>query len=322
MTVFDRCYDSVVNLRNVVATAVLFLPCLVLAQPSREHVARMSLPQGIPLVQVRIDGQGPFSFVVDTGTNCETILSPRLAKRLGLQATGHISITDLGGHGTRTLDTAQLKTLSLAGTEFRTVQAVLTDLPDGDSVLDGILGFGLFRGVLLTLDYRRHRLILQSGSLAGTSGEHLVPMRTANGIPLVEISVAGAKIDAGIDSGGLGLSIPAAMAGQVHFDSGIETVAWGRTQVSSFALRGAVLDGAVEVAGFRFERPWVELNPLFGIANIGSGALRDFVVTFDQRNKLVRLSSAAKPHRLVKPMNLQNAARMDDLVGTVVTHVH
>jgi len=283
----------------------------------------MSMPQGIPLVQVRIDGQGPFSFVIDTGTNCEAIISPRLAKRLGLSATGRKSITDLGGHGTRTLDTVELNTLSLAGADFNAVRAVVTDLPDGDSVLDGILGFSLFRNELLTLDYPRRRLTLEEGSLAGTSDEHVVPMRMPSGIPLVEIDISNATIEAGIDSGGLGLSIPASMIGKVRFVGGIDTVAFGRTQVSSFTLRGAVLDGAVELAGFRFEEPWLELNPMFGIANIGSGALRDFVVTFDQRRKLVRFTSAGKPHRLAKPRELANSSRLDELVGTVaVTEVY
>jgi predicted aspartyl protease len=118
----------------------------------------MSMTQGIPLVQVRIDGQGPFSFVIDTGTNCEAIISPRLAKRLGLSATRRKSISDLGGNGTRAVDAVELNTVSLAGADFQMLPAVVTSLPDGDSVLDGILGFRLFRNELLTLDNPRRRL--------------------------------------------------------------------------------------------------------------------------------------------------------------------
>jgi hypothetical protein len=310
-------------MRVAVAAVVLYLPCFLAAQPSREYVARINMTLGIPLVQVRIDGKGPFSFVIDMGTNCEAIISPRLVKRLGLSATGQKSITDLGGHGTRALDTVELSTLSLARADFHKVGAVVADLPDGDSVLDGILGFRLFRNELLTLDYPGSRLILEEGALAGTRDEHVVPMQMPNGIPLVDIDIADAKIEAGIDSGGLGLSVPVSMIGKVRFDGGIDTVAFGRTQVSSFALRGAVLDGSVGLAGFRFEQPWLEINPIFGIANIGSGALRDFVVTFDQSSKLVRFTSAGVPHRLVKPRNSASSLRLDDLVGTVaITQVY
>ncbi len=305
------------QLRRAAAPIVLCVACLG-AQAADQHMARIDVVSGIPLVQVRIDGRGPFTFVIDTGTNCEAILAPRVAKRLGLTPQGHMNITDFGGHTTRALDTVELKVVAVAGTEFRGVRAVVTDLPDGDSVLDGILGFGLFRRKMLTLDYPHHKLIVDDGSLAGTSAEHVLPLRMPGGVPLVEIGIAGIEAQAGIDTGGVGLSVPATMAGQIRFASGVETVAYGRTQVSSFELRGAMLDGAVDLAGFRFERPWVELNPVFPAVNIGSNAMRDFVVTFDQQSKLVRFAARGKLHALAKPKDRASATPWDELVGTVV----
>ena len=81
---------------------------------------------------------------------------------------------------------------------------------------------------------------------------------------------------------------------------------------SNFALRGAILNGAVEFAGFRFDRPWLELNPVFTIANIGSGALRDFTVTFDQHSKIVRFTSATKLHRLTKSGNVLGSSPFEE----------
>lgn len=300
------------------AAMIALCAAYLAAQAADEHSARIDLTQGVPIVQVRIDGQGPFTFVIDTGTNCQAIVAPRVAKRLGLTRRGLTNITDLGGHATHALDLVELDALSVAATEFRAVPAVVTDLPDGDSVLDGILGFSLFRNKMLTLDYPHHKLMLDEGSLAGASEAHVLPIRMPNGVPLVEIAIAGGKSEAGIDSGGVGLSVPSAMADKIPFEGSVETVAYGRTQVSSFELRGAVLDGAVDLAGFRFERPWVELNPVFPAVNIGSDAMRDFVVTFDQRSKLVRFSAAGKVHALVKPKDRASATPLDELVGTVV----
>lgn len=307
---------AAMHLRMSIAALVLSVPSCSAAQ-AIPHSAHFDLTQGIPIVQVRIDGQGPFAFVVDTGTNCAAIVSPRLVKRLALRAQGHANITDLGGQVTHTLDTVELKTLAVAGTEVDSVRAVVTDLPDGDSVLDGILGFGLFRDKLLTLDYPRRRMILEDGNLPADAA-NVLAMRLPRGIPLVKIAIAGKNVEAGIDSGGLGMSIPTAMAATVPLASSVETAAYGRTQVSGFELSGAVLSGAVELAGFRFERPWVEVNPVFGVANVGSGALRDFVVTFDQKNKLVRFVAGGKLHPLTKPQNRASGTRVDELVGTVV----
>lgn len=46
------------------------------------------------VVPVRINGQGPFDFVVDTGTN-RTLIDPELAEQLGLKAAGRISLATL-----------------------------------------------------------------------------------------------------------------------------------------------------------------------------------------------------------------------------------
>lgn len=305
--------------RIVAASIATLFPAFCAAQTAGEHAAHLDLSQGIPLVQVRIDGKGPFTFVVDTGTNVAAIVSPRIVKRLGLPAAGHRQITDLGGKETHTLDEVQLDTLSLAGTDFRAVRAAVADLPDGDSVLDGILGFGLFRNTLLTLDYPRHRLVLSEGGLAGATAESILPMRMPHGIPTAEISIAGMKTEAGIDSGAAGLSVPSAMAARLGFVGGVETVAYGRTQVSSFELRGGVLDGEVDLAGFRFGQPWLEVNPVFSTANLGSGAMRDFAVTFDQRGRLVRFAASGKRHRLAKPKDRLAPVPVDELVGTVVS---
>lgn len=306
------------RLRVAVAVMTLCAPCLDGAWAESEHVAHFDMSQGIPLVHIRIDGQGPFTFVIDTGTNCQAIVAPRVAKRLGLTAKGHLNITDFGGHATRALDAVKLDRVSVAGIEFRSVPAVVTDLPDGDSVLDGILGFSLFQTKMLTLDYPHHMLVLAEGSLAGTSAEHVLLLRMPAGVPLVKISIAGVETFAGIDSGGLGLSVPASMAGKIPFAGDVETIAYGQTQVSSFELRGAVLNGTVELAGFRFERPWLELNPVFPAVNIGSDAMRDFAVTFDQQSKLVRFAAADILHSLVKPRNKASTTQFDELVGTVV----
>jgi aspartyl protease len=304
--------------RAVAAAMALFFAPLCAAQAPGDHAARIDLSEGIPLVHVSINGQGPFTFVVDTGTNWDAIISPRLVTRLGLAAKGHKRITDLGGQTTRVLAEVELERLSLARTEFHAVRAVVTDLPDGDSVLDGILGFGLFRDKLLTLDYPHHRLVLNDGSLAGTPEANVLGMGTPQGIPLVDISIGGKKTAAGVDSGAPGLSIPASMAADLRFIGGVETVAFGRTQVSGFELRGAVLNGTIELAGYRFEDPWLEINPVFSLANLGSGALKDFAVTFDQRSELVRFAAAGELHHIARPRNRESAVPAEELIGTVV----
>jgi hypothetical protein len=93
-------------------------------------------------------------------------------------------------------------------------------------------------------------------------------------------------------------------------------MAVGKTQVSEFPLAGGVLEGSIGLGGHRFERPFVEVNPVFPIANLGSRAMVDFSVTFDQRSKLVRFASQQSVHRLVKPRR-PGAAPEEELIGAV-----
>jgi hypothetical protein len=58
-------------------------------------------------------------------------------------------------------------------------------------------------------------------------------------------------------------------------------------------------------------------QPRLHIANIGSGALRDFTVTFDQHSKIVRFASATKLHRLTKSGNVLGSSPFEELIGTV-----
>jgi hypothetical protein len=305
-------------LRVALPAVLVFYSAVCAGQASEDRSAHIDLGRGIPLVKVSINGRGPFNFVVDTGTNCPAIVSPKLVKQLGLPTTGHKQITDLGSRETHALDEVSLGSLTVAGTEFHSVQAAVTDLPDGDSIFDGILGFGLFHDHLLTIDYPRKRLSLSEGTLAGNSNPNILPMLMPGGIPVIEIAIAGEQVRAGVDSGGIGLSLPAPLASRLKFASGMETVGFSKTQVSAFELRGGTLEGTIEFAGFRFSRPWVEINPVFPVANIGSAALKDFTVTFDQVSKLVRFASATPAHSLNHPNSEAEQRLANELVGTVV----
>jgi predicted aspartyl protease len=291
------------------------------AQQAADRSAHIDLCRGVPLVRVNVNGRGPFSFIVDTGTSSRVILSRRLVKRLGLPVTGSIHVTDLSGSKRQALDAVTIDTLEVAGTQFRSVPAAVNNLPNGDNVFDGLLGFALFRDYLLTLDYPHRKLTLTKGSLAGSRDPNVLPLRMPGGIPVVPVSIAGNTADTEIDSGGLGLSLTAALAGQVKFAGRLKTVAYGRTQLSAFELRGGVMDGAVELGEFRFDEPWVEINPVFPLPSLGSAALQDFAVTFDQRSRLAQFSSASRAHSLRKPRMPGQLTPADELVGTTFTRV-
>ncbi len=105
-------------------------------------------------VPVMIDGQGPFSFVLDTGAT-NTTIDATLADELGLPETGvEGEVTGVIGEGVGTgveISSWELGDITL---EERTVIAI--DLGDGDDGLgvDGLIGGDVLAGLgTVTIDY-------------------------------------------------------------------------------------------------------------------------------------------------------------------------
>ena len=69
-----------------------------------------------------------------------------------------------------------------------------------------------------------------------------------------------------------------------------------------FTIRGTRPATDVEIAGFVLHQPFVEINSMFPEPNIGSLPLEHFVVTLDQRTKLVRFESS-QPTFTIDPPN-------------------
>jgi hypothetical protein len=202
-----------------------------------------------------------------------------------------------------------LNSLRVAGVNFAGVRAAVHNLGNGDGACQGLLGFTLFRDYLLTLDFPDHRLLLANGGLE-RDGEHSVlPFRAPDGIPIIKLAVAGTQIDAQLDSGGSGLSLPRQLTAGLRFSSQYASLSNAHSLSTKFLVIGANLSGDVRLGHYTFKHPFVEINPAFPLANFGSCPMQGFVLTFDQKNGLVRFQAARRTFRLSPtptPMRLQS----------------
>jgi hypothetical protein len=198
-----------------------------------------------------------------------------------------------------------IRSLNIAGVEFGNVKASQFAGPMQPNV-DGILGFLLFRDYLFTLDYPRQQLTLAQGSLPAADGREIVPFRMPDDIPAIELSFGSQKIDAHIDSGGKGLSVPTKFAQNLKFASDLVVLGKGFTVANSFEIKGARITSDVRLGEYTFSNPFVEINPIFPTGNFGSYALRSFAITFDQKNKLVRFVAADKTIVLAGPKMMRS----------------
>jgi len=275
--------------------------------------APIELRRNMPVAEVMIDGLGPFHFAIDTGSGGEAAVSGELIEKLVLPVIGQEDVGDPSGTNQQKVDVVQIESLNFAGVQFKDVRAIrLVEMGPGPGRnVDGILGFLLFRDYLLSIDFPGERVTLLKGSLPAADGEQILPFRMPNNVPVIELSIGGKAMDAHVDTGGMGLSLPDKIAGGLAFVSEPVVIGHGRTISHEFDLKGAQLISQIRVGGYTFPKPFVEINPLFPIVNFGAIPLRNFVVTFDQKNKLVRFVAAEKSIQLKAPRTMGGPPRAE-----------
>ncbi|MDE3186209.1 MAG: aspartyl protease family protein [Acidobacteriota bacterium] len=287
--------------------AVAALPACAQLQ---SHFTRMEVIHGKPYVMVMVNGKGPFRFVIDTGTGGQALVTSALADQLALPIVGQARLTDPSGQGEQRAQILLIDSLNVAGVEFTGVKAIRHGLAAEDSTCQGLLGFTLFRDYLLKLDYPNQRMNLAPGSLAPDGERSVLPFRMPDGVPIVPLRINGMRVEAQFDSGGIGLSLPRQIASQLKFVSDPAVFAIGESLSTRFEMMAGRLGSDVHVGRYAFDQPVVEINPAFPLANFGGCAMRNFAVTFDQNNLLLRLDSEKTTFRLGPEatfLRLQNA---------------
>ncbi len=276
----------------------------------------MLLGGRLPAVEVKINGQGPFLFAIDTGAAIQLALtSSRIVERLNLKSSGQMSVGDPSGKNALTADIFQVDSVAIGEVRFSNLRATRFDLPkrtgetDPSAKIDGILGFPLFSDYLLTLDYVAGRVRLERGSLPAPDGAEILSFNIVQGLPQLEIDVAGTKMKAHIDSGNIrgAIGLPSAMIDQLPLAAEPTVAGKARTVNNEFELKAAPLKGSLKIGKHEFPQPRIIFTEMTrSTANIGDGILRQFAVTFDQKNRRVRFvrKAAAEPITTVKVAEL------------------
>jgi hypothetical protein len=279
----------------------MFLGAAFLSALAQDHTAPMELRHNLPFVQVTVNGQGPFTFGIDTGTGGQALVTPELIEKLKLPVSGEQEVGDPSGRNSHKVPSVRINSLTVAGVEFKNVEAIQYQPSAREGQTDGILGFVLFRDYLLTLDYPGKQLTLASGSLKPDGGQTILPFAMPDAVPLIDLTVGAQTIPAHVDSRGMGLSLPEKYAASLKFASEPIVIGRGRTVANDFAIKGAQLAGEIKLGAYTFTQPFVALNPLFPVGNFGAIALQNFAVSFDQKNQLLKLVAASKSITIPAP---------------------
>ena len=146
---------------------------------------------------IRVNGKGPFPFVVDTGSN-QTVIAAELAAQLGLPLGDPAPLNGVAG--------VQMAPTARAGLDVgprRHRDATLSILPQADIGGSGLLGLEDLDGQEVTLDFRGQALRIEPGRRAVNDiGAIAVKAHRRNGqLTLVDADISGLHVTAFLDSG-------------------------------------------------------------------------------------------------------------------------
>ncbi len=236
----------------------------------------------VPIVEVKLNGRGPYRFLLDAGGNVVSIRQS-VAKEIGAVVLQKLSSRSV----------VRIDSLEMNGMLFRGVHAV------GEPVLDvdGVLGFNVFREGLLTLDYVHRQLRWERGTLPEPNGRDVIAYELRDRMPYVSARIGEATVSMNLDTGASDSFIfPIAAAESLPLATPLTdgpevwNQATGRMKTQAADLQGPLVIGEHAV-----HRPRVLFKSSLDEYLIGSGFLRDFTVTFDTTNRRVRFVRRPRP---------------------------
>src|SRR5437899_3015098 len=97
---------------TIISTALLFV-CAISAgaQQSSVAVAPLQMRGLMPVIEVKLNGQGPFAFMIDTGAGMQADIDPSVAAKLKLQANGKVLNGDPSGENDREVATVTIDSI-------------------------------------------------------------------------------------------------------------------------------------------------------------------------------------------------------------------
>lgn len=247
----------------------------------------------MPAIEVMVNGKGPFLFGVDTGGQGTARIDSSFIEKLGLKPTGEIQAGDPSGKNPQTLQAVVLQSVEVAGLRFADVKAMARNYKASPrmSELDGILTLNLFADYLFTLDYPGKTVRISKGELPTADGAEIFDYKSDGGIPIVELKFGSASASAHLDSGNMmgGFVVPASLAEKLSWVSEPVTVGKARSISGEMEIKEGRAKEAAHFGRYEFNEPTITFPALSEYANVGSKILREFTITFDQRNKRLRL---------------------------------
>jgi hypothetical protein len=244
-----------------------------------------------PIVEVFVNGEGPFKFVLDTGAS-QTMISFDLASRLQLPREGSVMVTAPNSPGGIRSPQHRIRELRIADLKFFGVKATAIIDDNFQKMLraDGVLSAQDFHGYLVTLDYRQRQLTIAPGRLPEADGKTVFDYLLRQNIPGINLDVMGQSTFFHLDSGSpFYIALPGTMLTTLDYEKKPQMVGSAGTVTGIFAVYSGKLAGDIKFGQYTITKPSIEVLDKMPYGNLGYRFFRDYRVTFDYAAHRIRL---------------------------------
>lgn len=289
---------------------VLTLSCVSFAQTGKRSAPPVEVPFEFEhnqiILEVKIAGKGPFYMLLDTNTDPSAI-DAATAREIGLAVGSKGSSATGGGTETNMVYPTQLPTVEIGSVVAKDVAAASIDLSKIKErigrPIQGVLGFSFLKDRIVQIDYENLKLRFFSESpypriQLGPNTVNVVsfPFKYEDGEVIIDsVFVNNEKMRAALDTGSSGAFAltPAAVATlgleEQGRDSDEDSVGYNGAFKSKVGTLKSVRLGkmSIESAPATFWLPGTGHDNKRFQVNIGNAFFKDFMMTFDFRNKVV-----------------------------------
>ena len=148
---------------------------------------------------VKINGKGPYNFVVDTGAS-QTALSQKLAKDLGLSVITTTVMHGIGGSGKVDASIHRIDQLQIGDVSVGDLPVGTFDDPVISQIADGIIGTAMLADFVVTINYPASRIELSRQPVVGPNA---LPVWCIGNMLLLSAEVNGKQGNFIVDTGAI-----------------------------------------------------------------------------------------------------------------------
>jgi Aspartyl protease len=263
---------------------------LGLAQKGTTEIP-FTMDRNLILIKAKVNGKKEYGFIYDTGTT-GLVLSEKLVEENKIQITGTTTMQSPNSTEPDNVNTVVVPTLALNGFEIKDTDGVAVPPQQIFSPnASGIIGLSVFKGNLVTIDFKNSKLIVKKGEL-NLSNKAVIKVDLSRA-PEAYVKVNGEEMLAVFDCGGpTEMSFPMEWKSKLKLKSEPILFAKARTPGGDVEVYKSQLEGTISFGSIEFKDPTIMLvTGGFGAINFGNPFFQKYTTTIDMVNQLMRFDA-------------------------------